>query len=363
MTPEYFLHFVTPFGFSMFITLILVPLWITICRKWNLFDEPDNRKHHASNIPSMGGIAIFAGIFISFLVFADIHDHDQFRYLFGATVILFFTGFFDDLMTVPMINKLLIQIASSIVVFYGGFRVADLHGVLWIHEIPEWLQLPVTLLLIVAFTNAYNFIDGSDGLAGMLGVVISAGLGMVFLVHGAVDYAVLSLCLTGALIGFLFFNFAPASIFMGDTGSLVIGFILAVCSVEAMSLHATAPGLINIPAFMFALLLVPLYDIARVFLVRISNGSSPFMPDRSHLHHVLLRHHFGHRTVSIMIPGLTLLLITLSFATPLIPLNMFILLCILVVLTLTNRRVLSPYARLHHRIMRNAVAEEAQSDS
>src|SRR5262245_37618352 len=164
MTADYLLHFVTPCGLSLFIVMVLIPLWIAICRKWNIFDEPDARKHHARNIPSMGGISIFAGIFISFLVFGDIREHEPFRYLFGSTIILFFTGFFDDLMTVPMINKLLIQIASAFVVFYGGFRVENLYGILWIHEVPYMFQLPLTLFLIVSFTNAFNFIDGSDGL-------------------------------------------------------------------------------------------------------------------------------------------------------------------------------------------------------
>src|SRR5689334_4198935 len=159
MSVNYLIHFVTPFGVSLFITLLLIPLWITACRKWNLFEEPDSRKHHKSNTPSMGGIAIFAGMVISFLVFAEIQDHEKLRYLLGAMIILFFTGFFDDLMNVPPFNKLVMQVMSGIIIFIGGFKITSLEGVFWVHEITPALQLPLTIFLVVMFTNAFNFID------------------------------------------------------------------------------------------------------------------------------------------------------------------------------------------------------------
>ena len=168
----YLLHNVAPFGLSLLIAIVLIPVWISICRKWHLFDEPDARKHHRHLTPSMGGIAIFAGLFISYLSFAIIEDPESMRYLFGASLILFFTGFFDDLMDVPARNKLMLQIGSAAVVFAGGFRIESLGGFLGIYEIPFVIQLPLTLFFIVAFTNAFNFIDGIDGLAASLGLVM-----------------------------------------------------------------------------------------------------------------------------------------------------------------------------------------------
>src|SRR5688572_33147315 len=118
----YLLHFLTPFALAMIITIVLLPLWIAVCTRLKLFDEPDGRKHHIGVTPSMGGIAIFAGLFISFLIFAEVYEHNKIRYLFGAAMILFFTGFFDDLMDIPPSNKLLLQIVSTSIIFYGGFK-------------------------------------------------------------------------------------------------------------------------------------------------------------------------------------------------------------------------------------------------
>jgi UDP-N-acetylmuramyl pentapeptide phosphotransferase/UDP-N-acetylglucosamine-1-phosphate transferase len=334
--------------------MMLIPVWISICKKWKLFDEPDTRKHHVTMTPSMGGIAIFAGLFISFLVFANVSQPDKIRYLFGASLILFFTGFFDDLMDVPPVKKLILQVISTCVVYYGGFRIMDLNGILWLHEIPELFQLPLTMLLVITFTNAYNFIDGVDGLAGCLGVVATSCMGALFFYYGKYDYALLSFCITGALLGFLFFNFSPAKIFMGDTGSLVVGFLISVLSIELLNSGASGAETAINPAFIFAILFVPLFDILRVFSIRVFNGSSPFHADRNHLHHVILRYGFGHRSTALLMSSFSLLFISLQIIFPRIPVNLFILCSLFIMLMIINPRIMGTLAGIHHSIFGNS---------
>ena len=354
---NYFLHFITPFGLALIITLTLIPLWISICGKWKLFDEPDGRKHHTTMTPSMGGIAIFAGLFISFLVFANISEPDKIRYLFGASLILFFTGFFDDLMDVPPMKKLVLQAVSTLVIYFGGFKIMDLNGILWLHEIPELFQLPLTLFMVILFTNAYNFIDGVDGLAGSLGVVATSCIGALFFHYGKFDYALLSFCITGSLLGFLFFNFSPARIFMGDTGSLVVGFLIAVLSIELLNTGVTQPEIAINPSFIFAIMFIPLFDISRVFTIRVLNGSSPFHADRNHLHHLILKYGFGHRSTALMMSSFSLFFISMQLLFPTIPVNLFIVSSLLVMLLFINPRVMGAMASLHHSFFGNSAAK------
>lgn len=357
---DFLFHLVTPFGLSMFITILLIPVWISVCRKWKLFDEPDKRKHHVNMTPSMGGIAIYAGLFISFLSFAEIADHEKIRFLFGATLILFFTGFFDDLMDVPPMKKMVFQAISTCVIYYGGFRILDLNGILWIHEIPVFLQLPLTLLLVVMFTNAFNFIDGVDGLAGSLGVVATSCMGALFFHYGKEDFAVLSFCITGALLGFLFYNFSPAKIFMGDTGSLVVGFLLAALSIELLNTGTANPDIAVNPSFIFAILFLPLFDITRVFIIRMLNGTSPFHADRNHLHHLILSFGFGHRSTSLMMAAFSLFIVLLQVLLDSISVNLFIAISIALGLAFMNNKVFRLLAVVHHRIFGNQKAKDVR---
>ena len=303
-------YLTTPFAFAIIVTLVLVPLWISVCRKWNLFDEPDNRKHHMVLTPSMGGIAIFCGVFCSFLVFGQINDDTKLQYLLGSVLILFFTGFFDDLINVPPFKKLILQSASAIIAFYGGFRLQNLDGFLGIYEIPLALQLPLTLWAVVLFTNAYNFIDGVDGLAGSLGVIMSSAFGAIFYHYGLYDFAILSFCFTGALLGFLYYNFSPAKIFMGDTGSLVIGFTTAILAIELLNAGVANPAEAVPTSYILAVLFLPVFDFVRVFIMRLISGSSPFKADRNHIHHMILGHGFGHRSVAFMMAGFSLMILS-----------------------------------------------------
>jgi UDP-GlcNAc:undecaprenyl-phosphate/decaprenyl-phosphate GlcNAc-1-phosphate transferase len=350
---NYLLHFVTPFGTSLIITILLIPVWITICRKWKLFDEPDGRKHHAMMTPSMGGIAIFAGIYISFLIFAEIHEYDKIRYLFGASLILFFTGFFDDLMDVPPLKKLLFQAVCAVIVNYGGYSIVNLDGLFGFHEVYHWLQMPLTVLLIVMFTNAFNFIDGVDGLAATLGIILSSAIGALFFYYGKHEFALLSFCITGSLLGFLFFNFNPARIFMGDTGSLVVGFMLATLSIELLNTGIKLPAVAVNPSLLFAILFIPLFDISRVLCIRIANGASLYTADRNHIHHLIMSHGFGHKSTALLMSFYSVSFIFLQQLFSSMPATTYVIGAVILAMLLINTKVIGAMAKVHHKLFGN----------
>ena len=230
------LHLFIAFLIALSVTYLIIPMWIEVCHKWKLFDFPDTRKLHAPCIPTMGGLAIFAGVFISFFLFAEIKHGEIIRYILCASLLLFFTGFFDDLVDLPASRKLFIQVIAAGIIVAGGSRISGFYGILGINQIPVWAQYPLTMLFVIGVTNAYNLIDGIDGLAGGLGAIAALCFGIMFFEYGYTDFAILSLCITGSLIGFLFYNFHPAKIFMGDTGSLLIGFIISALAVNLLSI-------------------------------------------------------------------------------------------------------------------------------
>jgi len=342
--------FTVPFGLAMVLTFVLLPVWISICKKWHLFDEPDNRKHHVQLIPSMGGIAMFAGLCISFMVFAEITDHVKIRYIVAGSLILFFTGFFDDLMNIPASKKLMFQIIAATVVYFAGFRIFTILGLANIGDIPIIIGYPLTIFIIATFTNAYNFIDGTDGLAASIGIVISASLGVMFLIVAKPDFATFAFCLTGSLMGFLFFNFYPAKIFMGDTGSLFVGFTLIVMAIELYSTIVSAPELNLNPAIVPAILFVPFFDIVRVTVIRLINGKSLFTPDRTHLHHKVMSFGFGHAGTTLLISTFTSSIIALQLLLNQYSMLTFLVVAILYALLVTNYKFLSLLAAIRDKI-------------
>lgn len=341
-----------PIIISLVITSVLTPLWITACAKWKLFDKPDARKHHASFTPSMGGLAIFAGIFISFLVFSSDYEFEKLKFVIGASFLLFFTGFFDDLLSITPQKKFIMQVIASIIVMAGGVRITNLYGICGFNEIPLLIQYPITLCVIISFINAFNFIDGIDGLAASLGIISSAIFGFLFFRCGQFNFALLCFCLTGALLGFLFYNFHPAKIFMGDTGSLVIGMLIITSAINLLPANnVTGSETTTVqPALIFSVLFIPVYDFIRIIVIRILNGESTLKPDRNHIHHMILRHGFGHFGAVVIIILLNLTIITLYHVFSSMNINGFILLSICVSVISVNSFVMQPIAALRNKL-------------
>ncbi|MFA6150266.1 MAG: MraY family glycosyltransferase [Chitinophagaceae bacterium] len=321
---------------SMLLCMSAIPRIIYISKKKKIFDQPDSyRKVHTDVIPNLGGIAIFLGFSVIASLFINPEDFAHWNYIIAAILILFITGIKDDLINVNPSKKFIAQIAaSSIVAVLADYRLENLHGFLGIYEMPYTMSLFVTIVGCTFISNAFNLIDGIDGLAGTIAIICSFFLGIAFAITGNYSPAIISFALLGAVIGFLRYNYQPAKIFMGDSGSLVIGFIIAVLSIILTDVvkHFEGNILFHSPKAVLlgalSLLFIPVFDTFRVFTTRIIKGKSPFSADRTHLHHYLLDLGFSHTRTVIILALSSLAIISIAFAIQDYPVN----LCLLVII-------------------------------
>jgi UDP-GlcNAc:undecaprenyl-phosphate GlcNAc-1-phosphate transferase len=286
------LCFVTAFV----VTLITIPSIINLVKKHSLYDLPDPRKEHLSPIPTMGGIAIVTGMMVSlFLWFPFNNQIGQICFFFSITV-LFGLGIMDDLKDLSARYKFIIQIGLAALIALSDIRITSFNGLFGINELPLAAQYTFTLLAIVGITNAFNLIDGIDGLAGGVGFMSLVTIGIFLTMSGDVNTALIAFALAGGILAFLYFNFNPAKIFMGDTGSLVLGFVIAVMCIRLMQVNVFAVNSVlpHAPVFVLGIVLIPVFDTLRVFAVRIWKGKSPFMGDKTHIHHLLTNSGFSH---------------------------------------------------------------------
>jgi len=290
---------------AFLLTLLVIPVIIVIAKKKKLYDEPDeNRKLHKQPIPSLGGLGIFVGFILSLLLTINFSaGAAEFQYYVAAFLLIFFLGIKDDIMVISPTKKFFGQIVAAVILVYkAGLIISNVDGFLGFYEINVPVGFLLSVFTIVVIINAFNLIDGVDGLAGGLGLISSLVFGIFFLVNNNIPYAVLAFCFGGSLMAFLYYNFHPAKIFMGDTGSLMVGLvnsILVLKFINTGSNHAIYP-VVSAPAVGFAVLLLPLMDTLRVFSMRIFNGTSPFSPDRTHIHHLLLSRGFSHKAVTLI---------------------------------------------------------------
>lgn len=349
------------FGISLSVTLLMIPLWISVCKRRHLFERIDDRKRHKQSIPTMGGLSIFAGIVFSY-TFCSFRMESGFHLILTAIFLIFFTGFFDDLVDLAPIKKLIPQFIAAAIIVGGGIRIDSLMGLFGIGSIPVAVSVPLSLFFIVAVTNAFNLIDGIDGLAGSLSLLASSIYAYLFILAGDMPMAMLSLSIAGACLGFLRYNFNPARIFMGDTGSLLMGFLISIQSLALLQ-HITSGETDSLhisPCFIAALLFIPLYDVLRVSAIRMLTGYSPFHPDRNHIHHMVAGQGFGQRITLGIILMIKLVYIGLALLLPDMGINTFIVLCVLTGMVLINTLTMSWLAllygrfggRLYHRTVR-----------
>lgn len=286
------LCFITAFT----VTLIAIPPIISLIRKYNLYDRPNARKVHALPIPTLGGMAIVAGMMLSlFMWFPFSNTAPQLSFFLGVMVLLAL-GIFDDLTDCSARYKLMVQFSLAGLVALSGIRITTFEGLFGIHELPEMAQYTVTILTIVGVTNAFNLIDGIDGLAGGLAFMSLTLLGLFLTLSGDGATALIAFALAGGILAFLYFNLNPARIFMGDTGSLVIGFVIAVLCIRLVQVNALIgnPFISHAPVFALSLVFIPVFDTFRVFALRLWKGNSPFVADKTHIHHLLTNQGFSH---------------------------------------------------------------------
>jgi UDP-N-acetylmuramyl pentapeptide phosphotransferase/UDP-N-acetylglucosamine-1-phosphate transferase len=312
------LIYILSFFTALVITYLSVPAIINLAKIKKLYDEPNHRKAHLVRIPTLGGLALFIGFFFSFVFWTSEMNVPNFGSILSALIILFVIGIKDDLFPLVAWKKLLAQImATLIVVIQGDIRIDNLYGLMGVHDMSYWISVVFSTVGILAVMNGFNLIDGINGLAAGIGVIVLGTFAYWFYRMEDVVFLILCLTLIGSLLAFLRFNFKNASIFMGDSGSLVLGYLIAIIAVRFVQLSRVyEPNYffsIAGAVYAFNLLIIPLFDTFRVFIVRLLKRRSPFSADRNHIHHCLLDLGMTHSQAAMTLYAANLLFIGLAW--------------------------------------------------
>ncbi len=308
---------------SLLMVSLSIPAIINLAFRKRLFDKPSElRKVHKRIVPNFGGIAIFTSFLFSSSLFIKSALLPEANILMAGGLILFMIGLNDDIVGLGPLKKFLIQFASALIVaLVADIRITSFHGFLGYEELNYYTSISLTVLFIVGIVNAFNLIDGIDGLAASLGTLVSLIYAYLFWNAGVHGWSYLSIALTGALVGFMFFNVSPARIFMGDSGSLLLGFIAVVLSIKFLDVAASTPvkfGEIKITSglgLILAVLIIPIFDTLRVFTLRVIRNRSPFKADSNHLHHRLLFLGLSHMqsTLVLVVANALFIVLAVSF--------------------------------------------------
>jgi UDP-GlcNAc:undecaprenyl-phosphate/decaprenyl-phosphate GlcNAc-1-phosphate transferase len=292
---------------SFVVAFLIVPVIIKFSLEKNLVDIPGRRKIHKKITPSLGGVAIFIGFFISSAIWIDLAGWAHIKFILVALFVIFFIGVRDDLVPLRAMVKLMGQIMSaSLVIFLFDLRIKSFYGLFGIHELSSVASISLTFFTIIVITNSLNLIDGLDGLAGTIAIIALLAFGIWFFLMGNQIFSIFSFAMLGAIFAFLMFNWEPSEIFMGDTGALVIGMTLAILSIHFIDLNNNLP-----PghAYKFSasigtaacFIIIPLVDTLRIVILRLLKKQSPFTPDKSHIHHALMRMGLSHGQTTILL--------------------------------------------------------------
>ncbi|MBC7409435.1 MAG: undecaprenyl/decaprenyl-phosphate alpha-N-acetylglucosaminyl 1-phosphate transferase [Arcicella sp.] len=294
-------------------SITAIPVIIKISRLKNLMADPGERSSHVTKTPTLGGVAIFASTLISYFLWENPDEGQLIHLSISAIVILFFLGVKDDILVLSPKKKMFVQVAvSGLVVILADLRIENLFGIFGINEIPYLISLALTVFVFIALINAINLIDGIDGLAGGIGMIAGGMFGIWFYLNGHYALACLAFSMAGSLVGFLRFNYSKTSkIFMGDTGSLLVGFMLTMFAIKFIQLNIeyrfNPNASFSAPILAIIVLIVPIFDTLRVFIVRLKDKKSPFVGDRNHLHHILIDSGLSHFQSSVILWTFTLI--------------------------------------------------------
>ncbi len=309
------LGFLTAFTLTFFV----IPSIIRVAKTKNLFDRPNERSAHEDPTPSLGGIGIFAGAICAIILWTPFGSFGVLQYILASFVILFLIGVKDDLMPLSPTTKFLGQILAALILVYKShIKITSFYGIFGIYELPHLFSFVFSMIVVVGIINAFNLIDGINGLAASIGILACVTLGSWFYLVDCDELAIVAFSVTGSLIAFLKYNISPAKIFMGDTGSLLIGLVCSILAIKFIELHLkplpTGKEMFTFnaaPAIAVSILILPLYDTARVFVKRMLNGKSPFYPDKTHIHHLLLDTGLTHMQATATLIGVNIFIIAL----------------------------------------------------
>jgi UDP-N-acetylmuramyl pentapeptide phosphotransferase/UDP-N-acetylglucosamine-1-phosphate transferase len=281
-------------------------------------DIPGRRKIHKKITPSMGGIAIFCGFFISTMIWVDLQYWYKIKFILVALFVIFFIGVRDDLVPLKAVVKLIGQImAVCLLIFLSDLRLRSLYGVFGIHELPMVVSYGLTIFTIIVITNSFNLIDGLDGLAGTIGSIGLLAFGLWFFLIGDNIFATLCFTMLGAIFAFLIFNWEPSEVFMGDTGALVIGMTLAILAIHFIDTNYNLPQEHNYKfkssiATAACFIMIPLVDTSRIIILRLWKRQSPFKPDKSHIHHAIMRLGKTHGQTTLILGATQILFVSIA---------------------------------------------------
>ena len=311
---EIILYSFLAFLFSLVVTYVTIPAVISLSIKHKRGAIEDERSSHKGIIPNLGGIAISCGLILSLLLVAEL---DSLRILSLSYFLILILGIFDDLRPISAFKKLIAQIiVSLVIILFADIRIDNFQGVLGIHELPQSVSVIFSVFVYIVITNAYNLIDGIDGLASGIGIIAAVSFGILAVYMHQYNMSVIAFALSGSLLAFLKYNFYPAKIFMGDTGSLCIGMIFSVLSMNIIK-NGCEIDFVDFkdkgPLIAIAFLAIPLFDSLRVFVIRLSKGSHPLHAGRDHIHHLLLDLNFGHKKSSFYLYSAAIFLIIVCY--------------------------------------------------
>ncbi len=326
--------------FSFLLTFFSIPTIVKISRRKNLMDEPGTRSSHLRKIPNLGGIAIFYSLAVCASVFA-FELFEIYKFLFASLVILLYIGVMDDIVVMRAYKKLFAQIVvTALMVIGSDVRIRSFFGLFGIYELNYFFSVAISIFTFIILINAFNLIDGIDGLAGGYSIICSALFGISYFRLGEYNYplVVLSAVIIGSVTGFLYYNLSnsrSSKIFMGDTGSMILGFLLAftaICFIDIF-IDKKLPGvpryyLQAAPSIAMAILILPIVDTLNVILVRLFNGSSPFTADKNHIHHSLLDLGLSHRRSTVYIIMYYLFIVAVAYFYRHINVNLLLLIII-----------------------------------
>ena len=309
------------FVLSGLLGLIILPNILFVSHKKHLFDMPDARKVHTAPVPRLGGLAflpvILVTVFLIMGIYLFVTDFQNtpslvrffqmLMFLFAGMTLLYLVGEADDLVGVGYRYKFLVQTVAAALIVLSGNWLGSFAGLFGIENVPAWIGMPVTILAIIFITNAINLINGIDGLASGLSIISLLTLTVLLLMNSSFSYTLFAVATLGIVLVFWFYNvFGNAmkghKLFMGDTGSLTLGYILSFLTIHLSQDISGEHGKWQM-IVAFSSLLVPMFDVVRVSLHRIRKGRSPFLPDKNHIHHKLIRAGMkktGHVLVTIL---------------------------------------------------------------
>lgn len=301
------------------IGLVSMPLVIKIARKKHLVVRPNKRTCHTGEIPNIGGVNICFSFLLTFMLF-ELNSLQESQYLLIGVFVIVIIGLVDDILVLSPLSKLIGEVFAGVVLIgFADIRLSNLHGLFGVTEMGILASYGLSFFLLLAIINALNLIDGVDGLASGLGMLYCAFFSIYFLRAGEIAWAILGICLIGSLAVFFFYNVfgKQQKIFLGDSGSLLLGYMMTAFVFHMLEMNAyhLVPEKLQMsaaPMVALAVLTVPMFDMARVSITRIVHGKSPFQADKNHIHHLLLRTGLNHLQTTGVLMVVSLLFIGLA---------------------------------------------------